>query len=276
MENNILYKNKNIFYRTSGKGNVVLLIHGFGEDGNIWKNLTGELEKNYRIIIPDLPGSGRSEILEGENISIDDYADVIKTILETESPQVPIAIGIERTVCMIGHSMGGYITLAFAKKFPGQLSSSGLFHSSAFADDEQKVQTRLKGIEFIKNNGAYAFLKTSIPNLFADKLHLKEMEQLIEDGKKFSAEALIQYYHAMIKRQDRMDVLKSFTKPILFIIGEKDQAIPLRQSLAQCHVPSLSHIHILPNSAHMGMIEEKEKCKSTINDFIEQFNHNNF
>ncbi len=254
----IKYQNKNIHYKVSGKGKVVVLLHGFGEDGNIWNELIKDFKNDYHLIVPDLPGSGLSEILDGENISIDDYAEVIKAILDSDKI---------KKCSIIGHSMGGYITLSLAEKYPVLLDRFGLFHSSAFADDEPKKQNRLKAIDFIKANGSYAFLKASIPNLFADKMHQKEIEQLIEQGSKFTPEALIQYYLAMINRPDRTAVLKKFDKPVLFIIGEKDNAIPLHSSLQQCYLPSISYVNIL-EAGHMGMIEQAEKCKTILHLFI--------
>ena len=280
----IQYKNKNIHYRVIGKGSAVVLVHGVGEDGNIWNALINDLQNNFLLIVPDIPGSGKSEMLEGENVSLEDYAEVVKAILDDalrevfsdetfhsqqSSPFPPPPGEIEgagAAVSIIGHSMGGYITLAFAEKYPELLNGFGLFHSSAFADDEEKKQTRRKAIEFIKTNGAYAFLRTSIPNLFAGKQHLKEMEDIIEGGKNFSAEALIQYYHAMINRPDRTEVLETFSKPILFIIGEKDNAVPLQASMQQCHLPVISHVHIL-DTGHMGMIEESSKAIIAMKSF---------
>jgi pimeloyl-ACP methyl ester carboxylesterase len=272
MENSkfIQYKNKSIHYRVFGKGEPVVLVHGFGEDGNIWNELIKDLQNNFHLIAPDIPGSGKSEMLDGD-ISIEDYADVIKEILANELSEVsPTGGDLEgAVVVMIGHSMGGYITLAFAEKYPELLNGFGLFHSSAFADDEEKKQTRRKAIDFIKANGAYAFLRTSIPNLFAGKQHLKEMEDLIEDGKKFSSEVLIQYSYAMINRPDRTEILKTFCKPVLFIIGEKDNAIPLQASLQQCHLPAIAHVHILQNAGHMGMVEETITGKKIIEAFLQ-------
>ena len=254
----IPYKNKNIYYSLFGKGSPVVLVHGFGEDGNVWSELIKELQKNFLLIIPDLAGCYKSGMLDGD-VSIDDHADVLKTILDKENIT---------TCVMIGHSMGGYITLAFAEKYPGSLKAFGLFHSSAFADDEEKKQTRRKAIAFIRSTGVYAFLRTSIPNLFAGKQHLKEMEDLIEDGKKFSQEALIQYYHAMINRPDRTEILKTFEKPVLFIIGEKDTAVPMLASLQQCHFSAVSHVHIF-DTGHMGMIEESKRSLAAIKSFLQ-------
>ena len=242
-----------------GKGSAVMLLHGLPVNSNVWNGLAISLQNNFLVIAPDIPGTGKSEMLEGENVSIEDYAEVIKEILNKESIS---------QCTMIGHSMGGYITLAFAEKYPESLNGFGLFHSSAFADDDEKKQTRRKAIEFIKANGAYAFLRTSTPKLFAGKEHLKEMEEVIEEGKSFNAEALIQYYQAMIKRPDRTAVLKTFSKPVLFIIGEKDTVVPLQVSLQQCYFPTISHVHVL-ETGHMGMIEESNNSQLIVKSFLE-------
>ncbi len=263
----IVFRNKKIFYQTEGKGAPVILLHGFAETGHIWKYQLEKLREDFCVIIPDLPGSGASEMLEGET-SIDDYAEVIKAIADTERNN-----GENNLFTIIGHSMGGYITLAFAEKYPELLNAFGLFHSSAYADDDAKIETRRKGIEFIRNNGASSFLKTAIPNLFSEetkKQNPEFLEELIEDTKDFDPGALIQYYQAMIKRPDRTPVLKTFQKPILFIAGESDKAVPLQLSLKQCHLPSITYVHFLKKSGHMGMWEEKEKANENIMRFLKR------
>ena len=209
-------------------------------------------------------------MLEGE-ISIEDYAGVVKAIVDIEITGKQKDDGGKNLFTLIGHSMGGYITLAFAEKYPELLNAFGLFHSTAYADDDAKKETRRKGIEFIKNNGASAFLKTTTPNLFSEKTKKENpelVEKLIDQSKDFSSESLIQYYEAMIQRPDRTSVLKSFQQPILFIIGKHDTAVPLQSSLEQCYLPSISHIHILQNSGHMGMWEEKDKATEILLNFL--------
>ncbi len=261
VEKNIRYQSSKIFYRTIGKGKPVILIHGFGEDGDIWNKQVGFLKGQFQLIIPDLPGSGHSELIK--DMSIEGMAEIIKVILTEEK--------IEQCT-LIGHSMGGYITLAIAEKYPELLSSFGLVHSSAFADSEEKKSARLKSIEFINKNGAYDFLRTAIPGLFGkhwSAAHQLEIERLAEKGKNFSKEALVQYYQAMIGRPDRTHILKTFPRPILFIIGQHDNAVPFSQSLQQCYLPGQSHIHILRNSAHMGMWEETTPLNNFLLGFLQ-------
>lgn len=256
------YQSSKIFYRTIGKGRPLVLIHGFAEDGDIWINQIEFLKDHFQLIIPDLPGSGKSELIKG--MSIEGMAELIKEILNIELSQP------EKEVILIGHSMGGYISLAFAEKYPDLLSSFALVHSSAFADSEEKKANRLKSIEFIKKNGAYEFLKAAITDLFlqrgqdGSKPSDPCIDRLIEKSKSFTDEAIIQYYRAMINRPDRISVLKNFSKPILFIIGEHDKAVPFEQSMQQCYMPGQSHIHILRNSAHMGMLEEADKVNNAL------------
>jgi pimeloyl-ACP methyl ester carboxylesterase len=167
--------------------------------------------------------------------------------------------------------MGGYISLALAEKYPEILSSVALVHSSAFADSDEKKANRLKSIEFVKKNGAYEFLKAVITDLFTEEWAAANQEivdRQIEKSKDFTDEAIIAYYQAMINRPDRTHVLKSFPKPILFIIGEHDKAVPFEQSMQQCYLPNLAYIHILRNSAHMGMMEEVDKVKEILLEFL--------
>ncbi len=269
------YQSSKIFYRTIGEGKSVILIHGFAEDGDIWTHQINFLKNHFQLIIPDLPGSGKSEMIA--DMSIEGMAELIKALVDFELKFPPILSEVEGQgaegawVSLCGHSMGGYITLALAEKYPEMLSSIALVHSSAFADGEEKKANRLKSIEFVKKNGAYEFLKAVIIDLFTETWAANKPETVdrqIENSNDFSDEAIIAYYQAMINRPDRTNVLKSFVKPVLFIIGQHDKAVPFDQSLQQCYLPNQSHIHILRNSAHMGMLEEAEKVNEILVDFI--------
>ena len=257
--------NKNgstLFYRLKGEGTAVMLVHGFGEDGQIWENQYLALQDRFRMIVPDLPGSGRSSMKD--ELSMDLMAVQLKELLDELKVD---------TCYMIGHSMGGYVTLAFAEQFPERLKGLGLFHSTAFADSEEKKAVRRRGIDFIETHGALKFQEQAIPNLFSDIFKQENPDKLPEFIEKYTnvqGEALVSYYEAMIKRPDRTHILKNFNKPLLFIMGEKDTAVPLEHSLRQCHLPRLSYIQILRHSAHMGMLEEAKVSTGFIRKFLKE------
>jgi len=265
VDKTILYQTINIGYKTfAPEGpatSPVILIHGFAEDGSIWDHQAAYLKNTHRLIIPDLPGSGRSSPLSGDT-SMEALAGAVKAVLEAEK----VKDGI-----MIGHSMGGYVTLAFAGLFPGMLKAFGLFHSTAYADSEEKKAARRKGMDFIRKNGAAAFIKQSTPNLFSEtsrNQHPEWVTTLTDRYAGFHPDSLIRYYEAMIQRPDRTHVLQQFTGPVLFIMGEQDGAVPLITSLQQSHVPAMSYIHILENSGHMGMMEETSRANLFLEEFL--------
>jgi len=310
MTKELLYEGKRISYDIMGTGKSVLLLHGFGEDATVWRNQVSFLKDKFQLIIPDLPGSGQSEMIN--DMSMEGMAEVIKGIVEADAPLPPErgaspnpsaggaldpntsdesyilkdsenppsggrgasssgGRGACRACILIGHSMGGYITMAFAEKYPELLSAYGLFHSSAFADSEEKKVTRRKGIEFINQHGAFEFLKTATPNLFSPLSKDKKaglIDEQVTAGHNFSPRALVSYYEAMIQRPDRTAVLEKTTVPVLFIMGKYDAAVPMEDGLKQCHIPGKSYIHVLQNSGHMGMLEETDKSNRFLENFL--------
>lgn len=260
MNKEFQYQNKRIFYRVHGSGKPVMLIHGFGEDGEVWNNQVDFLENKVKLIVPDLPGSGRSELIE--DMSMEGMAEVMHAIIHEEELH---------TVTAIGHSMGGYILLALVESYWNHLDAFGLFHSTAFADSDEKKGIRRKGIDFIRQHGAFEFLKTATPNLFSQQTRDERPELIdkqIGTANNFSTQALVSYYEAMIKRPDRTRMLQNAAVPVLFIMGKYDNAIPLQDGLRQCHMPEKSYIHILQLSGHMGMLEETDQSNRILDEFL--------
>ncbi|MDE3251567.1 MAG: alpha/beta hydrolase [Bacteroidota bacterium] len=275
MQNQFRYLDATISYRIIGEGKPVVLLHGFGETGHIWDEQIAFLKDFCCLLIPDLPGSGASSLLRqkakvkiqkegsGSNdILMEDYADCIQALLLHQN--------IESCI-MLGHSMGGYITLAFAEKYPGFLSAFGLIHSTAFADTDEKKKNRERGIALIAEFGAYAFLKNTTPNLFAERFKQKcpeKINKLIEEGKAFTSEALQQYYRAMMLRPDRTHVLKGNPLPVIFVMGTEDIAAPMEDVLKQVSLPNISYIYVLPDTGHMGMWEAADELNRQLLAFI--------
>ncbi len=237
-----------------------MFVHGFGEDGTVWQNQIDYIKNKYLLIIPDLPGCGGSETID--DMSMEELAEVLHTIIHEEDID---------SCTMIGHSMGGYVTLAFAEKYWNHLQAFGLLHSTSFADTEEKIATREKGIQFIRQHGAFEFLKTTSPNLFSSNTKSqskKVIDDFIESLSDLSSESLIAYYEAMIARPDRSQVLKGSNFPILFVAGANDAAVPIDDSLKQSVFPEICHFHILKNSGHMGMLEEPEILNKILDNFF--------
>lgn len=260
-EKNLSEKNSTLYYRIFGEGENVVLVHGFGEDSAIWDTMIPELEKSYRLIVPDIVGSGRSKG-DVKGISMESIAGDVNRILEKENIQ---------SCYMIGHSMGGYVTLAFAELYPGKLKGLGLFHSTVYADSEEKKSGRKKNIEFIQKHGSAKFIEQAIPNLFAETTRKERpalVSEMIKRYSNFSPSSLVAYTEAMMNRPDRSEVLKKFPNPVLLIIGEFDTAIPIEQSLKMCRIADFAYIYIAAHSGHLGMLEEQEFCLKSIQDFL--------
>lgn len=275
------FKNLAVAYTKIGAGKVVVLLHGFGEDATIWNNQVEFLKAYFTVITIDLPGSGKSKIdgyempKNGSELAISDtqitandlstiecYADVVNALL--------IHINIHKCT-MLGHSMGGYITLAFAEKYAHKLYGFGLIHSTAYADSEEKKINRQRGIQMMEQYGSYVFLKTIIPALFTIAFKNNSpniIDALLEKGKLFSVVALQNYCLAMMNRIDRTDVLKDGNLPVLFIIGTEDIAVPIKDSLQQSHMAKCSYIHLLDKIGHMGMLEKPDVVNIYIKNFI--------
>lgn len=260
MQKNLSFQNKKIQYRVLGEGAPVMLVHGFGEDQQVWDHQVETLSKRFQLILPDLPGSGGSEL--NDDVSMENLAEALHAVLQQENIE---------TVTMLGHSMGGYVTLAFAEKYPQMLHAFALVHSTAYADNEEKKATRKKGIEFMRKNGAHEFLKTSSPNLFSPQTKEQSpelVEKLTNQYRGMNVNALVAYYEAMMKRPDRTEVLKTFNRPVLFLAGEHDTAIPYNQVVQQSGLSLLSYLHTLHGSGHMGMWEEPAETSFILEEFV--------
>ena len=151
----------NLFFQESGSGQPVILLHGFPFHHGIWGKFAQRLSASYHVYTVDLPGFGKSPILKTP-FTLDQIGESIVTWVSGMNLQKPV---------LIGHSLGGYVALAAIKKDPGLFSSLGLFHSTAYADTEEKKQSRNKVIEFIEKNGVAAFTSNFIAPLFVDPNH---------------------------------------------------------------------------------------------------------
>lgn len=244
-------------YIDSGEGKPIVLLHGFCGSSTYWEFVIPTLSADFRVIAPDLPGHGRSEPLKG-NSSIEDIADQVKKLLE--------ALNLSE-VTMFGHSLGGYITLAFAEKYSNQLKGYSLIHSTAFPDSEEAKKGRLANIEKINQSGIYSLIDGLVPKLFSPENQDENyVGTAMEIGYSTSAQGAIDALHAMKDRPDRNQVLESSTKPVLLVAGEQDQIIPAEKTFSVSK-DNIKH-SLIKESGHMSMFENPIELISEIQGFL--------
>ena len=254
---------QNLSYQEAGEGLPVVFLHGFCETKELWSSYLQPLSQVCRVILMDLPGFGENPALQSP-LTIADMAEQVYNTVNS--------MGIEQCI-LIGHSMGGYVALAFCEKFPSRVKGLGLFHSTAYADSLEKKQARDKTIEFIERYGTEEFVEEFVPPLFFEgrrKDFLDEIRKIVEMGKKAPKMTVIESIRAMRDRKDRSRVLEKCPCPVLFIVGKNDIAIPFQGSQAQYSLPSYSTVHILNNTGHMGMIEWEKETLFMVEQFIQR------
>lgn len=239
----------------SGKENLVLL-HGFMENLLVWEDLEPFLSKKFRLIKIDLPGHGRSSTI-GEIHTMELMAEEIKKVTDK--------LNLDK-FHLLGHSMGGYVSLAFAEKFPQSLKSLTLFFSTYFPDDEEKKENRRKSFRIIIENFK-TYVGAGIPNLFNPN-EKDILEGKIEFAKEIAfstkPEGALASVKGMIERTDKKAVLENLDAKILVIAGKHDSAVKTDQLIK--NLPDKTNIksYIL-DCGHNGHLEKPEICASILN-----------
>jgi len=262
MEKQTTFKGTEIVYTVNGKAeNTLVFLHGYLEAKEIWTEFVNILEKEYTVITIDMLGHGKSGTISDEH-SMKLMAESVKLVLDTENIE---------TCTIFGHSMGGYISLEFAKNYGNMLNGLCLFHSQAHADTEEKRKNRDREISLVKIGKYAQIIATNIPNMYADGINTKFAEKLEFSkniAKNIKPEGVIAALNGMKNREKNIDVLRNYKKPILFIAGKKDNLIPYNPDDEQLSVNPNMEIVVLENSGHMGMFEESEKSINAIEKFI--------
>lgn len=240
-----------------------MFIHGFCESKEIWRAFEERLAANYQTISVDLPGFGEST----NNTSYQSTAAMaseVKHLLEAGQ--------IDRCI-VISHSLGGYVALALAEQAPQLIKGLCLFHSTAYADSQEKKHTRSKTADFIEKKGLDPFLDTFVPSLFFAG-RSKELSKTIKAYRASAGQTpvatAVAVTKAMRDRPDRTHVLTKAAFPVMFIAGREDTAVPLETSREQFFLPKESTVHILAETGHMGMYEHPAKTLEMVESFLKR------
>lgn len=252
-----------VHYRDEGRNNkkTVVLLHGFLQNLDVWSSYVLSYMHHLRVITIDLPGHGQTETFS-ETHSMDFMARMVKTVLDEA--------GVDQCV-MIGHSMGGYVALAFAEKHPYLLRGLGIINSHALPDSEEHRHWRQAICEQVKENRA-SYIVNFVPTLFDDHNRAglsQDIKDLQDQCLETRSESIIAAQNGMMNRPSRIDVLRQLEVPILFIYGKNDNRIPLELAISQAMIPHHAEILILDNVGHMAFIEEREYVKPRIKNFVD-------
>lgn len=240
---------------------VVVLLHGYLENMLVWEEFVPLLYKNVRVITLDIPGHGISEV-QGEIHTMEYLADTIAAALDK--------LNIE-SATIVGHSMGGYIALAFAERYSSRTDGVVLLHSTPYADSDEKRKNRQREISLIKSGKKEMLVHTAPEAGFAPenrnrfRTEIEDLQQTIlltEDA------GIIALLNGMIERKAQSEMLHALGKPILFILGRKDGYIvpEIAEKMVADHPEA--EVVWLENSGHMGFIEEAKACATALLNFV--------
>lgn len=260
MNNFVTYKGIKIHFSVQGSGSAVVLLHGFLEDSSMWNDVTKELNKKYKVICIDLLGHGKTDCL-GYVHTMEEMANTIKTVLKS------IRI---RKVTLIGHSMGGYVALAFAESNLNYIKGLCLLNSTAQGDNEERKKLRLRAIEMAQKNYK-ALVSMSINNLFLQEKR-KDIIGEIEVAKNIalatSAQSYVACTEGMRIRKNREFVLQSLTEKKIIIAGKQDPVLDyslIKEEVMRTNTPLIT----LP-FGHMCHLESPKEFLIAVQNFLKQ------
>lgn len=262
------FKKIKIHYTDTGKGRVIVLLHGFLGSYEIWSEFIKKLSKKFRVIAIDLPGHGKTPSI-GYYHSMELLAQSVKAVLDK--------VGVRRYV-LAGHSMGGYVSLAFAELYPENVSGLCLFHSTSAADAEQKKKDRERIIRLVKKEHKH-YINEVVTSLFAaENLNkiIPEVEKVKRIAAAISKQSIINSLEGMKERKSRDMILKFADYPVLFIIGKKDTVINYETMYPQIGLCMYPSVLMLEDAGHMGFYEAPEETVNELEAFATRCFRNQF
>ena len=255
------YKGKKIHYSDSGNGKAIVLLHGYLESSEVWNGFAEKLGSEFRVILIDLPGSGLSDIY-GEIHTMEFMAQAVKELI--------ISLGLEK-IFLTGHSLGGYVALAFLEIFPDNLSGYCLFHSQPFPDTPSALEKRRREIEIVKMGKKNLMYPDNVTRMFA-KSNLETFSGALQRSKDIASQipgdGIIAVLNGMMIRPSRLSLMEKGIVPCLWILGSMDNYIPYEFIQTMVNLPSNARVIVLKNSGHMGFIEEEKLAVKVISNFV--------
>ena len=254
--------NYKIFVNTEGEGNPILLLHSYWGGEHLFDRLAGVLSKSRKVIRIDLPGHGNSGN-PPEGYRFDDFAHVLTALL--------IHLGISEKAAIIGHSMGGYVALAYVACFPEKIDSLVLMHAPVREADLQSIKLRNREAALLFKGKKELLLQVTIPSNFAPEDHPQKrdwIELLYQTANRVTLKGAFRSIEAMNYRRNYLETLQNSNYPILIIIGKYDKVYPADGQLADGFQIPNAEILLLDHSGHLGFLEEEESVTNKLKEFV--------
>lgn len=254
------YKNSNIHYTTTGKGKAIVLLHGFLESLEMWNDFVPDLAKTHQVICIDLLGHGKTDCL-GYVHTMEDMAEVVFEVLNF--------LNIKNAY-FVGHSMGGYVSLALAEKHPKLIKGLCLMNSSYNEDDEERIQIRNRACKMAKLNYK-VLINMSFANLFSEESKIKfkaEYNNALQLALKTPLQGYIAAQEGMALRPNRFKIFKNLNAKKLIIIGKKDGLINRKKIINQIKETDINYVEF--SEGHMSSIENKSELSYNLLQFVEK------
>ncbi|WP_185858434.1 alpha/beta fold hydrolase [Blattabacterium cuenoti] len=255
--------NNKINLKIEGIGIPIVLLHGFMESLEVWNFIYhSSISNKYRVISIDFPGHGKScfSFSRKQIFTMEENAKIVKEILDKENIQKAI---------FVGHSMGGYIAIALAEKYPEIFLGLCFLHSTAESDSLKKKKQRIQSIQLAKNNYPL-FISTSINKLFNPKkisFFQKEITYIKKIAYNLSIDSIISFLKGMSIRKDRKFLIQNTIFPKLYIIGLYDLILDekkIREEAKNGNKTDFVEI----DTGHMGHIEKPKEIIKILENFI--------
>ena len=258
VKKSIIFKNTTVAFSDEGKGNAVVLLHGFLENSTMWEYMIPEISKKNRVVTIDLLGHGASDCL-GYVHTMELFAETVEAVLKH--------LKIRKCV-LVGHSLGGYVALAFAEKHPEKIKGLCLMNSTSNEDSEDRKKLRYRANKMVQQNFEN-MVRMSVSNLFEPK-NLSKFKEEIKVVKEQALKTPVQGYIAANKgmrlRPNRNTVLADNTSKKLLIVGEKDPVLNFEASVQEAKKTNTEIVTF--SGGHMSHIENKEELITVLQTFI--------
>lgn len=249
-------------YADEGSGTPLLLVHGFPLDHSMWKHQIQGLSGGLRVIAPDLRGFGKSGVTDG-TVMMEQFADDLAALLD--------ALGLEQPVAVCGLSMGGYIALAFARKYPQRLERLVLCDTRAAADDAAAKSKRYENADRVLAGGVAGLVEDMLPKLFHPltlERHPRDVEQIQQVMLDANPHGVAAALRGMAERPDSTPLLKKIHVPTLVIVGEKDLISPATEMKQIADGIGGSRYLKVAEAGHMAPLESPQVVNAELRQFL--------